>query len=114
MVTRVYSNECYKDNIHSFTVNDRRTLWIKKFDNGIVKVDAGPAVNIYKFAEIIAGCFHPRSNFKKEILALYNYGKEAEIKGIEINFNDRHILVTKENAFAQRICDEYFEIINKE
>lgn len=110
--TRVYFEGIWEHNntsrIFRAIGNDKiRTLWVEGFEDGIVTVDPVAGCNINTFAEAVAGCFNDDSNFGTEVLRAYNCDENSTFKGIKFEFNGVTLIVTKENADAERIYQEW-------
>lgn len=109
--TRVYFEGIWECNdtsrIFRIIGNDSFTLWVEGFEDGIVTVDPVANCKIHTFAEAIAGCFNDDSNFGTEVLRAYNCNKNDTFKGIKFEFSGVTLIVTKENADADRIYKEW-------
>ena len=110
--TRVYLEGIWEHNntsrIFRTIGNDSiRTLWVKGFEDGIVTVVPVTGCKIDTFAEAVCGCFNDDSNFGTEVLRAYNCDENATFKGIQFEFNRVTLTVTKENADAERIYQEW-------
>lgn len=84
-----------------------RTLWVEGFEDGIVTVDPVASCNINTFAEAVAGCFNDDSNFGTEVMRAYDCDENTTFTGIKFEFNGVTLTVTKENADAERIYQEW-------
>lgn len=93
--------------IYTFRTFDGKHLWIKSFTNGIATAIPPAGCSITSFAELIDGCFEEGSNFTSELLKAFGYDAETAFTGIQFNFNDILVLVTKENATKDRIIAEW-------
>lgn len=82
-------------------------LWVKSFENGIVTIDPTLGCTINSFAEIVAGCFDEESNFTSELFPAFDCDEDTSFTGIKFEFNGVTLLVTKENADADKIYAEY-------
>ena len=84
-----------------------RKIWVKGFEDGIVTVNPVAGCNINTFAEAVAGCFNDDSNFGTEVLRAYDCDENATFTGIKFEFNGVTLTVTKENADAESIYEEW-------
>jgi hypothetical protein len=84
-----------------------RFFWGEGFENGILTVDPSAGCTITEFAKVVAGCFNDDSNFATEVLRAYDCDENATFAGIRFEFNGVTLTVSKENADAERICEEW-------
>ena len=110
--TRVYYEGIWEHNktsriFRTIGNNSIRTLWVEGFENGIVTVDPVSGCNIKEFAEAVAGCFNDDSNFGTAVLRAYDCDKNTTFSGIKFEFNGITLTVTKENADAEKIFQEW-------
>lgn len=110
--TRVYYEGIWEHNntsrIFRTIGNDSiRTLWVEGFEDGIATVDPVGGCTITEFAKAVAGCFNDDSNFGTEVLRAYECDQNATFTGIKFEFNGVTLIVTKENADAERIYQEW-------
>jgi hypothetical protein len=84
-----------------------RSLWVEGFEDGIATINPAGGSEIHDFAEAVAGCFSDNSNFGTLLLRAYNCDKNATFTGIKFEFNGVTLIVTKENADAERIYQEW-------
>ena len=110
--TRVYYEGIWEHNktsriFRTIGNNSIRTLWVEGFENGIVTVDPVSGCNIKEFAEAVAGCFNDDSNFGTAVLRAYDCDKNTTFSGIKFEFNGITLTVTKENADAENIFQEW-------
>lgn len=96
-----------KTRIFDIWTPNRGTLWVESFENGIAVVTPAGGSNIVTFAAEIAGCFHEYSNFGSEVLKAFNCVKNVAFIGIQFEFNGATVLVTKENADADKIYEQW-------
>ena len=57
--------------------------------------------------DTVAGCFNDDSNFGAEVLRAYNYDENTTFTSIKFKFNGVTLTVTKENADAEKIYQEW-------
>ena len=110
--TRVYFEGIWEYNntsrIFRTIGNDSiRTLWVESLKDGIVTVNPVGGCTITEFANTVAGCFNDDSNFGAEVLRAYNYDENTTFTGIKFKFNGVTLTVTKENADAEKIYQEW-------
>lgn len=109
--TIVYFEEIwdYDKKSHIFrTVSPKRdSLWVSSFENGIATVDPMCGSTITEFAAMVAGCFEADSNFTEELLSAFECEEGTEFNGIKFEFNGVTLVVTKENADAEKIYAEW-------
>lgn len=111
--TIVRFDEIRKDNTRIFRIIEPKILdlieckndylCVGSFENGEVTVYA--MLDIKTFAKIIAGCFDEKSNFATELLK--GYDVHTTFTSIKFKFNGVLVTVTKENADADKIFDEW-------
>lgn len=82
------------------------SVYVKGFKNGFITIEAFEGTPIKAFAEFVAGIFHPQSNFANSVCDMYDISDDL-FKGVKFNFNDVNLTVTKENADAKRIYEEW-------
>lgn len=109
MATRVYFDEIwdYDKTTRIFRTSGRDTLWVSSFENGIATVDPMCGSEITAFSGLIAGCFEEGSNFEAELRKGFDCDSETALTGIQFEFNEVTILVTKENADTDKIVAEW-------
>ena len=83
------------------------SLWVTSFKDGVVTVDPTCGTNINTFARIIAGCFDEKSNFATELLKGFDVPDNTPFTSIKFVFNGALVTVTKENADANKIFNEW-------
>lgn len=107
--TRVYFEEIwdYDKKTRIFRTSKRDSLWITSFENGVAVADPMFGCSITSFAEMIAGCFHKDSNFTSELFRAFDCDENTAFTGIQFDFNEVILLVTKENADKDKIYAEY-------
>lgn len=83
-------------------------LRISNLEDDIATIECTVGTSIESFAEIIAGCFHQKSNFKAELLAAF--GLETSAEFITINFELAGVKVTVNRASAtpEKICEKWY------
>lgn len=88
--------------------NKRRTkFYVISFINGIVTIEPMMGTAIRDFAELVVNCFEKKSTFIDKVSQVFNCPKNNVLKGINFEFNDVNILVTKEDADVNKICAKY-------
>ena len=92
--------------------DDVSSIYVKGYKDGIVTIEAFAGTNIKAFAEFVEGIFHPKANFALSICSVYNAPVES-FKGVHFNFNGVELTVTKENANAKRIYEEWKKKLSK-
>lgn len=109
MATRVYFDEIwdYDNKTRIFRTFNRDTLWVSSFENGIAIVDPMCGSEITAFSGLIAGCFEEGSNFEAELCEAFDCDSETALTGIQFEFNEVTVLVTKENANTEQIVAEW-------
>lgn len=109
MATRVYFDEIwdYDKTTRIFRTSGRDTLWVSSFENGIATVDPMCGSEITAFSGLIAGCFEEGSNFEAELRKGFDCDSETALTGIQFEFNEVTVLVTKENADTDKIVAEW-------
>lgn len=109
MATRVYFDEIwdYDNKTRIFRTFNRDTLWVSSFENGIAVVDPMYGSEITAFSGLIAGCFEEGSNFEAELCEAFDCDSETTLNGIQFEFNEVTVLVTKENADKDKIVAEW-------
>lgn len=109
MATRVYFDEIwdYDKTTRIFRTSGRDTLWVSSFENGIATVDPMCGSEITAFSGLIAGCFEESSNFEAELRKGFDCDSETALTGIQFEFNEVTVLVTKENADTDKIVAEW-------
>ena len=85
----------------------RDTLWVESFEDGIATIDPMLGCTINSFAEVVAGCFDEDSNFASVLLQAFDCDEGTAFAGIKFKFNGVTLLVTKENADANKIYAEW-------
>lgn len=83
------------------------TLRVEGFEDGIATVKPVGGCTITELAKAVAGCFNDDSNFGTEVLRAYECDENATFTGIKFEFNGVTLIVTKENADAKRIYQEW-------
>ncbi len=101
------------DIIRNFRTVDSEieALHVRSFEDGVATVLPNLDCDITDFAEIIAGCFAKDSNFGEEVMSAFNCNENAKFSGIKFNFNGVTLVVTKENADADKIFDMWNAIM---
>lgn len=84
------------------------TLYVKKFENGVVTVDVPIGISLKEFASVIVGCFDEKSNFKQQLAFVFKK-PEVEIRAFEFSFNEVEFFVVKANGNVNRIIQRYHE-----
>lgn len=84
-----------------------RNIWVDAYEGGFATIDP-IFCNIYDFAVIVANCFDDESNFAIEVMKAYNC--DTPFVGIKFTFNGITLTVTRENANADKICQEWYTI----
>lgn len=84
------------------------TLYVQSFENGVVTIKPNPSCFIEDFATVVAGCFAEDSNFAEELKFAFGCKDDTEFKSIKFEFNGKTIVVTKENADADRITADWW------
>ncbi len=109
MATRVYFDGIwdYDKTTRIFRTSGRDTLWVSSFENGIATVDPMCGSEITAFSGLIAGCFEEGSNFEAELCKGFDCDLETALTGIQFEFNEVTVLVTKENAHTDKIVAEW-------
>ena len=90
-----------------FRASNNSFIIVTRFKDGIVAVKAMAGENIWEFSEMVQDCFKKGSNFVNELLSSYDLEDKIPFKGIEFNFNDITVLVTKENSNKSKIYDAW-------
>ena len=113
--TMVYFNNNFEEDYRILRTSSKKIeiLYVEAFKNGIATISPIGGYNINDFAEVLAGCFEEDSNFASELLRAYECDENTTFKGIQFTFNDATVTVTKENAEASRIYEEWNAIMNK-
>ena len=88
------------------------SIYVKGYKNGFAKIEPFEGTPIQEFAEFVEGIFHPSSNFALYVCDMYHVPTES-FKGIKFLFNGVHLTVTKENANAKKIYEEWKKEIKK-
>ena len=96
-----------KESIIFRTSDDRRTLWVTSFENGIATVEPGASYNIYEFAEMVVACFEKELDFEGELNTVFGCNPKTAFKGIEFTFNDATVMVSKKNADKDKIVEAW-------
>lgn len=111
MATRVRFEEIWDfgdgDKTYIFRASNRELLEVKSFENGIAIVDPLCGSDIHDFAKLISGCFHKGSNVEKQLKNFFGCDSKTTLNGIQFEFNEVTVLVTKENANARKIVAEW-------
>ena len=110
MVAKVRFVETWKYDKTSrmFVMYNSEILWVTSFKNGIATVEPMTGTNIYTYSKLIAGCFEEESNFESELLKSFGCDTQnTALTGIQLKFNNFTMLVTKENADADKIVEAW-------
>jgi hypothetical protein len=88
-----YGTQTYGMN---FETADGISFVVTKLDNGILHLEQGLDTTIHEMAEIVAGCFEPRSSF-------------LNVKEVIFTFNRKKVSVKKEeNATPEMIYKKWY------
>lgn len=109
MATRVYFDGIwdYDKTTRVFRTSGRDTLLVSSFAKGIATVAPMLGSEITTFSRLIAGCFEEDSNFEAELRKSFDCDSETVLTGIQFEFNEVTVLVTKENADTEKIVAEW-------
>ena len=80
--------------------------------NGIITIEAIEDTPIKPFVQFVADIFHPESNFVSTVCDLYKVSTD-NFKAIKFEFNGAQLIVSKTNANAQKIYNEWERQIKK-
>ena len=94
-----------KSNVFKTISPTNVTLIVDSFKDGVVTLNPMFGGDITKLATAVAGCFAEGSNFPKMIWSCFEENRKVE--AIDIEFDFIPIRVTRKNANAQMICDEW-------
>lgn len=86
------------------------TLGVNDFKDGIVTLKPFNVIDangVKKLATTIAGCFNDDSNFGAKVLRAYDCDKNVAFSGIKFEFMGVTLTITKENANAEMIYQEW-------
>lgn len=80
-------------------------LMVEKYENGIAYVVPSYITPIVSMVRVVEGCFSDGSNFNEELKKAFKVNND--FTQIDFCFNDVVVSVTKENADARKLYEEY-------
>ena len=86
-----------------------KTINVGSYSHGWATIVPSPICYIEDLAELVEGCFLNGSNFKKEVMRVFEYN--SRFYGIEFYFNGIHIMVNNMNFQKEKIIATYNEAI---
>ena len=95
-----------------FNYDDIPDIIVEKIKDGIITILPPTGSHINTFTEFVAGIFDAKSNFASVVCDRLKVPEE-EFKGIEFEFNEIKLTVTKENADATKLYKEWLAKIKK-
>lgn len=89
------------DKLSGFTVTG--------FKEGIVDITVSPSYDIEDVLDAVMGCFETCSNFKNEVLKVYNCDTNTVFKGIRVEHCDMFFVVTASTINKDGILAKYWK-----